>query len=190
MTPRINLLPWREARRARRQREYAGHAVFALILAGAAVYGGGIVLQSHIDAQEARNSFIRQENAILDQQIREIATLRAEIDDLVARKTAVESLQANRNEPVLMMTELTRHTPEGVFLRGIRQDNRRVNVTGSAQSNERVSDFLRRLANDSDLLGQPTLVEIRAVPAGGRTIYDFSLNFALRSAEPEATPAR
>ncbi len=193
MTPRINLMPHRELRRAQRRRDFTVLLALVALLAAGAVFAGGALLQRQVDAQESRNAFIRAENQRLDNELKEIATLRREIDDLKARKTAVEALQANRNEPVQMLEELARHTPEGVFLRSIRQQGRVVTVVGVAQSNERVSDYLRRLSNDSTLLGSPVLIEIKAGNLGtgrdARRVYDFSLSVSLKGNDATQKPA-
>ncbi|HTT10433.1 MAG TPA: PilN domain-containing protein [Burkholderiaceae bacterium] len=142
------------------------------------------VLQGYIGGQQDRNNFIAGENRKLDVQIKEVANLRAEIDALRARQRAVEDLQADRNLPVYLMDELTKQTPEGIYLRGFKQDDRKVNVQGWAASNERVSEFLRNLQNNSKYLERPELIEIKIAaqsPQGvQRRLFDFSLNFFLK----------
>ena len=96
-------------------------------------------------------------------QIKDIATLRAEIEALKARQKAVEDLQTDRNMPVHLLNELVKQTPEGVYLTAIKQNGQVVPVNGMAQTNERVSEFLRNTAYNSPWLEQPELVEIKAV---------------------------
>ena len=144
-TPRVNLLPHREARRERQKKVFwfmTGLSVVAGLLMIALVW---TVLQGYISNQESRNEFVRAENRKLDIQIKEIASLRAEIDGLRARQRAVEDLQADRNLPVYLIDEVAKQVPEGIYLRSIKQEDRRVNVSGWAASNERVSEFLRNL---------------------------------------------
>lgn len=184
MAIRVNLLPHREARRER-QKKLFWFFTGASAVAGAALVGMvWTVLQGYIGTQIERNEFIAAENRKLDNQIKEIATLRQEIDALRARQRAVEDLQADRNQPVYMLTELTRLTPEGIYLRGIRQEGARVNVAGWAASNERVSEYLRNLQNNSPFVERPELIEIRvaAQPPQGvqRRLFEFSLNFFMR----------
>jgi len=137
-----------------------------------------------LGGQRDRNDLIAGENRKLDVQIKEIANLRQDIEALRARQKAVEDLQADRNQPVYLLDELARQTPEGIYLRSIRQEDRRVNVTGWAASNERVSEFLRNLQNNSRYLERPDLVEIKVAgqsPGGiQRRLFDFSLNFTLK----------
>ena len=148
------------------------------------------ILQGYIANQQARNDFIRSENSKLDTQIKEIATLRQEIDGLRARQRAVEDLQADRNQPVYLLDEVAKQVPEGIYLRSIKQEDRKVNVSGWAASNERVSEFLRNLQNNSRVLERPELIEIKVAgqgPAGmNRRVFEFALNFTMKPT-PERT---
>jgi type IV pilus assembly protein PilN len=187
---RINLLPHREARRERQKTTFYALTALSFVAGGALVFIVWSVLQGYINGQQERNDYIENENRKLDVQIKEIATLRQEIDALRARQRAVEDLQADRNQPVYLMDELTRQTPEGIYLRAIKQDDRKVNVTGWAASNERVSEFLRNLQNNSKYLERPELVEIRIAGQGPqnvqRRLFEFSLNFFLKQTAERA----
>lgn len=184
MRIRINLLPHREARRERQKKTFYALTLVSFV-AGIALVGlVWSVLQGYISGQLERNQYIENENRKLDVQIKEIATLRQEIEALRARQRAVEDLQADRNQPVYLMDELTKQTPEGIYLRAIKQEERKVNVTGWAASNERVSEFLRNLQNNSKYLERPELVEIKIAGQTPqnvqRRLFEFSLNFFLR----------
>jgi type IV pilus assembly protein PilN len=184
MAIRINLLPHREARRERQKKLFWFFTGLSVV-AGAALVGMvWTVLQGYIGNQIERNEFISAENRKLDNQIKEIATLRQEIDALRARQRAVEDLQADRNQPVYMLSELTRQTPEGIYLRAIKQEGNKVNVAGWAASNERVSEYLRNLQNNSPYVERPELIEIKVAgqsPQGvQRRLFEFSLNFFMR----------
>jgi type IV pilus assembly protein PilN len=190
MRIRINLLPHREARRERQKKTFYFLSLMSVV-AGVALVGlVWSVLQGYIGAQQERNNFIANENRKLDVQIKEIATLRQEIEALRARQRAVEDLQADRNQPVYLMDELTRQTPEGIYLRAVRQEDRKVNVQGWAASNERVSEFLRNLQNNAKFLERPELIEIKLggqTPQGvQRRLFEFSLNFFLRTTPERA----
>ena len=184
MRIRVNLLPHRAERRQRQKKAFFFFTVVSLLAGITLVLGVWSVLQGQIASQRDRNEFISAENRKLDLQIREIATLRQEIDALRARQRAVEDLQADRNLPVYLLDEVVKQVPEGIYLRTIKQDDRRVNVTGWAASNERVSEFLRNLQNNSRVLERPELIEIKVAggsPAGiNRRVFDFSLNFRLK----------
>jgi type IV pilus assembly protein PilN len=190
MTPRINLLPHREARRELKKKVFWAATAMSLV-AGLLLVGlVWSILQGYISNQQDRNEFIRVENRKLDAQIKEIATLRQEIEGLRARQRAVEDLQADRNLPVYLLDELVKQVPEGTYLRTIKQEDRKVNVTGWATTNERVSEFLRNLQNNSKVLEKPELIEIKVAPQGPagttRRVFEFALNFTMKPT-PERT---
>jgi type IV pilus assembly protein PilN len=185
----INLLPHREEKRNRRKRAFfAGLGLSAVggLLAAGLWYG---VLDQMKSAQEERNAYLGSEIKKLEAQIKDIANLRAEIDALKARQKAVEDLQTDRNIPVHLLNELVKQTPEGVYLVSIKQNGRVVAVNGVAQSNERVSEFLRNTLYSSPWLEKPELVEIRAggSQAGRGRLYDFSMRLSIK--QPPAAPA-
>jgi type IV pilus assembly protein PilN len=189
----INLLPHREERRKRRK------AAFFTGLGVAAGMGLVIVglwytvLEQLTSTQRARNDFLSGEIKKLDTQIKDIATLKAEIEALKARQKAVEDLQTDRNIPVYLLNELVKQTPEGVYLSAIKQADQVVTVSGVAQTNERVSEFLRNTLYNSPWLERPELVEIKAAnvkEAKGdqRRLFDFSMRVTLKRPQA-ATPA-
>lgn len=180
----INLLPHREARRQERKRAFFS----ALGLAG--VVGVGIVilwfgvLQQLTSAQESRNRFLAEEIKKLEEQIKDVATLRAEIEALKARQKAVEDLQTDRNVPVYLLDELVKQTPEGIYLTSVKQNGNIVTVGGRSQTNERVSEMLRNTAYNSPWLERPELVEIKAAVPGKdrdqRRLFDFSMRVSIK----------
>jgi type IV pilus assembly protein PilN len=192
MKVRINLLPHREARRERQKRSFYLLTLASLVAGAVLVFLVWSILEGYLNGQRDRNAMIEAENRKLDVQIREIATLKADIEALRSRQKAVEDLQADRNQPVYLLDELTRLTPEGIYLRGIKQEDRKVSVSGWAASNERVSEFLRNLQNNSRYLERPELVVISlaaASPQGiQRRLFDFALNFTMKNA-PDKAPA-
>ncbi|MFZ5519639.1 MAG: PilN domain-containing protein [Pseudomonadota bacterium] len=180
----INLLPHREERRQRRKQAfYAGlglSAVAGLVIAGLWY----LVLQQMIAAQNDRNEFLTAEIAKLDNEIKDIASLRSDIESLKARQRAVEDLQTDRNMPVHLLNELVRQTPEGIYLTAIRQDGQSVNVSGMALTNERVSEFLRNTANNSPWLERPELQEIKVSASqpvrDQKRLFEFSVRLSLK----------
>ena len=189
----INLLPHREAARKRRRELF-----FTQL--GAAALAGGIVAgaiftwyQSQLDAQRDRNAFLSREIAKLDTQIKEIAGLQAQVTALKARQAAVEDLQADRNLPVHLLDEMVKQLPEGIYLTSLRQDNQTIMLNGVAQSQERVSELLRNLGNNSPWLARPELVEIVAgnvnVGRDSRRASNFTVRVFLTRAAPGAQPA-
>jgi type IV pilus assembly protein PilN len=191
----INLLPHREERRQRRKKAfYAGLGVAAAV--GLCIAGiWYMVLQQMIATQQERNSYLSAEIKKLENQIKDIATLKAEIESLKARQKAVEDLQTDRNLPVHLLNELVKQTPEGVYLTAIRQDGQVVAVNGIAQTNERVSEFLRNTAYNSAWLERPELVEIKAANVTTATreqkrLFDFSVRVSIkRPGEAASAPA-
>ncbi len=190
----INLLPHREERRKRRRAAFfAGLALAAAAGAGVVVLWFG-VLQQMISTQQGRNEFLSAEIRKLDAQIKDIATLRAEIEALKARQTAVENLQLDRNVPVHILNELVRQTPEGVYFTSVRQDGQVLSLTGITQTNERMSEFLRNTGNNSAWLTRPELVEIKvssaqAASRDSRRLYDFSMRISVKRQQDQAPPA-
>ncbi|MGC9162483.1 MAG: PilN domain-containing protein [Thiomonas sp.] len=187
----INLLPHREAaRKKRREAFYVG--VLASILAGGLVLAlGYTVLSEMIAQQQSRNDFLKAENAKLDRQIKDIASLKSEIEALRARQDAVQSLQADRNLPVHLFDDLTRDTPAGVQLTQIRQEGDSVLIQGVALSQERVADFLRNLSRPDGWLEKPELIEIRSqiAPASAGNAARVVAQFQLRATLKRPTPA-
>jgi type IV pilus assembly protein PilN len=194
VTVRVNLLPHRELKRQRQKQTF-------FVMTGLSVAAGAVlvllvwsVLEGYIDNQRGRNKLIADENHRLDAQIKEIASLRQEIDALRSRQKAVEDLQADRNQPVHLLDELTRQTPEGIYLRSVRQEDRKVTIGGWAASNERVSEYLRNLTNNGRYVEKPELIEIKIAsgsPDGiQRRLFDFSLSFTMKTTGDLGTPAK
>ncbi len=187
----INLLPHREEKRQQRKR-----AFFAVLgvsaVAGLAIVGLWFtVLQQMTEAQQSRNAFLQTEITRLDAQIKDIATLRAEIEALKARQRAVEDLQTDRNIPVHLLDELVKQAPEGIFFTSIKQNGQVVSITGVAQTNERVSEFIRNTLYNSEWLEKPDLVEIKASAVttanrDQRRLFDFSMRVTLKRPQPPA----
>lgn len=188
----INLLPHREAARKRQKEQFYTQLGLSALLGG--IIGGAVFTwyQGQISSQQERNQFLTQEIAKLDAEIKDIATLQQQIASLRARQTAVEDLQAGRNLPVHLLEELVSQLPEGVFLRSMKQENMSVLMTGTAQSQERVSELLRNLSNKSAALTRPELVEIVSANAAisgadARRVANFTMRVTLR--KPTASPA-
>lgn len=187
----INLLPHREvARKLRRDQ-------FNVTLASSVLLGcliAGLVFlwyQTQITGQQDRNQLLQSEIRQFDLQIKDIAGLEGEITALRARQQAVEDLQADRNLPVHLLTELVTQLPDGVYIASMRQENQIVTLQGVAQSNERVSELLRNLANNTPWFSKPELVEIVAgsvnlTPRDVRRVANFTIRVNLvRASEAE-----
>ncbi|NUA27978.1 PilN domain-containing protein [Cupriavidus basilensis] len=183
--PTVNLLPYHEARRASRRKK-----VYAL-LGGAAGAGalvvllGGMYIDHRVDAVSSLNQVLLAENNRMDGQIREVNTLRKDIEGLLQRQKAIEGLQNERNRPVQLLEELVRQVPEGVYLTTLKQTGDAFTVTGIAQSNERVSELLRNLSQvqwlDKAELGESKAVMMTNNLREQRRLFDFSMRFAYRA---------
>lgn len=193
----INLLPHREAARKRRR------DIFNVSLGASALLGGLIAgaiflwYQSEISSQQSSNDVLTAEITKLVGQIKEIATLETEIAALKARQQAVEDLQSDRNLPVHLLTQLVQQLPDGVFISKMVQVDQSVTLNGAAQSNERVSELLRNLGNNTPWFKKPELVEIVAgsiavSPKEQKRVSNFVIKVRLvraSEAEKAAAPA-
>ena len=188
---RVNLLPHREEKRQRRQQQFMVlfgiAAVFGLLVAGAV----WVFLDRQVDQQQQNVAYMKGEIAKLDKQIEEIRKIREETASLLAKKQVVEGLQSNRSEPVQLLDQLLRQLPEGVYLKAVKQTGAKVNVSGYAQSNARVSTLMRNLGA-SPYLENPELVEIRAVASpdkSGSRVNEFNMNISIKRAQADTPGA-
>jgi type IV pilus assembly protein PilN len=181
---RINLLPWREELRKEKQRE------FAFTMAGAAIVGGLLVLMAHmqingmIESQNVRNQFIEGEIAKLDKRIAEIRELESTKAKLLARMNVIQQLQSNRPLSVHLMDEIVRTLPEGAYLNKIEQKGSDLTFSGVAQSNARVSAYMRNI-DGSAWLSKPKLDIIQTEKEQRKRVAKFNLQ-ALQNAKPES----
>ena len=175
---RINLLPHREIKRKRQQKEFFIMLGAVLGLGTGAWFAVHSYLSGQLEEQNGRNSYLESEIAILEKQIDEIKKLKEQTEALLQRKKVVESLQANRAETVYLLDQLVRQLPDGVYLKAVQQKAAKVTVNGFAQSNARVSTFMRNLES-SPYLEKPVLIEIKAFSDKSARLSEFSLNVSL-----------
>ncbi|MFA5913694.1 MAG: PilN domain-containing protein [Burkholderiales bacterium] len=181
---RVNLLPWREARRK------ANNLQFFILMGMVAGLAASIVLLVHgyyatrISTQTERNRFLKDENAKLDKEIEEIKKLKEEIQALLSRKQVIETLQADRAQTVYLLEQLVRQTPDGVYLKSVKQTGSKVNLTGYAQSNARVSTLMRNL-EASPYLENPDLVEIKVANVNNKRLSEFIMNVSIKRLQTE-----
>ena len=175
---RINLLPHRIAKRRQRRQQFYALAAGMVLLGALIGFGVHMIYAGHIERQEARNAFLKQEIARVDRDIAEIRGLREQIDAMLARKQVIESLQTNRTETVQVFNELAKQMPEGVYLKALKQSGPKINLTGYAQSNARVSTLMRNL-EASPHLERADLVEVKAATLNNRRVSEFNLNVAI-----------
>ena len=185
--PHINLLPWRDELRKRREKEFIITAVIAALMMGGVVLGVHLHYESRIAYQDQRNSFIETETAALDKKIKEIEDLKKERDRLIARTKVIENLQAGRPEIVHVFDELVTTLPDGVYYTKVAQKGRALRLQGVAQSNARVSSLMRNL-DRSTWFENPSLVEIIADPRKETSVRlsKFSLNVGQTTQKKES----
>lgn len=194
----INLLPHREAARKRRRETFYATLGFSAVLGGVIAGMAFLWFQAQISSQQSKNGILQSAITKLEAEIKEISTLQAEIAALRARQQAVEDLQGDRNMPVHLLNELVRQLPDGVYLTSMKQDNQTVTLQGMAQSNERVSELLRNLGNNSPWLVKPELVEITSSsvslsPRDQRRVANFTMRIGLKrptDAQKAAAPGK
>ena len=186
---RINLLPWREARRK------AHNLQFFILMGMVAGLAASIVLLVHgyyatrISTQTERNRFLKDENTKLDKEIEEIKKLKEEIQALLSRKQVIETLQGDRAQTVYLLEQLVRQTPDGVYLKSIKQTGAKINLTGYAQSNARVSTLMRNF-EASPYLENPELVEIKVAAVNNKRLSEFTMNVSMKRQKTEADAAK
>jgi len=184
---RINLLPWREALRKERKRQFVSIVVGVVVLMLAMVGYAHLHVGSLIDHQNSRNSFIEAETAKVDEKIKEIRDLEAQKKQLLNRMNVIQELQTRRPMVVHMLDKLVRALPEGLFLTEIDQKDAELTINGMAQSNARVSAFMRNL-DESNWFANPKLEVIQVQEKDGGRSSKFTLR--VRQLTPEEVEAK
>lgn len=181
---KINLLPHREEKRKQLKSDFYALLLLAAIGGALIVVVGSLYFAGQLTAQSDKNTYIKKENAKLDERIKEIATLKQEIDGLKARQQAVEDLQGDRNQPVYLLDELVKLTPEGVYMKALKQDGQKVVLNGYAQSQDRVAEFIRNLGGKSDWMYKPDLDDIHSTGIGtgkdAKKVFEFQVNVSIK----------
>lgn len=170
----INLLPWREELRKQKQQQFAVIAGGTAILAALLVLLAHIQMQGMIDSQNQRNKFLETEISKLDKKIARIRDLEKTKTALLARMDVIQQLQRSRPQSVHLMDELVRTLPDGVYLRQITQKGDSLTMAGVAQSNARVSAYMRNI-DGSEWLGIPKLDVIETKENDSRRTAEFIL---------------
>jgi len=169
--PRINLLPWRDEERKERKLAFFVAIGGATVAAVVVAFAGFLMLNSMIDGQNQRNEKLRGEIKLLDKQIEEINNLESSKQKFIARMEIIEKLQRSRPEIVHLFDEIVKQLPEGVYLTGVKQQDKRLRFDGIAQSSTRVSAFMRNI-DGSEWLRNPDLEIVQSATGGsGFTLY-------------------
>jgi type IV pilus assembly protein PilN len=183
---RINLLPHREIRRKRQQKQFFIMLGVVVAIGIAIWFGVHTSLTGTYDTQVSRNAYLAEEIKKVDKEIEDIKKLKEMTAALLARKKVVETLQSNRAEVVFLLDDLARQLPDGMYLKAVRQEGPRVTINGFTQSQARVSTLMRNL-EASQHLEQANLIEIKAVPQANTRVNEFTLNVNIARAKEEDT---
>ena len=175
----INLLPWREWERERRQKEFLAQLGAVLLFAVLAIFGAGQYLDAQVEGQQGRNTFMQGKIKALDEKIAEIKSLRKAREDLLARMRVINELQGNRPVIVRVFDEVVQTLAKGVHYDSLQLSGKTLAVKGVAESNNRISALMRNL-DASDWFTQPNLRSIKEDPTNsdyGEQASKFDLNF-------------
>ncbi len=182
--PSINLLPWREAERKKRQRDF-GVAMGGAVIAGIAVFMvTSLIYSQMISSQQSRNQRLTDEIVELEKSIEEIDGLERQKERLLARMEIIEQLQKSRPEIVHLFDEVVRQLPEGVYLTGMKQTGARVEIRGVAQSSTRVSALMRQI-DASEWMGDPEVERVETKQAGSSRQSEFIVYLKQKRSDSE-----
>lgn len=186
---RINLLPHRQIKRAERQRQFGLMALLTGVAAAAIVFAGWTYLGAQKTAQLERNARLEQAISKLDKEIADIKDLKDQISNVLDRKQVVENLQTNRSQAVVVLDEITRQLPEGLYLKSIKQAGNLITLEGVADTNARVATLVRNLGV-SNWMESPNLVEIKTTTLNGIKQNDFTLTVNLKVQKVEESSTK
>ena len=182
----INLLPWRDERRAELKQEFL--AVLGMVVAVAAliVFLVDLVVSGQIENQDNRNAYLTENISALNKQVEEIREMQRKRTQLLDRMTVIQELQGNRPIIVRILDQLVRTVPDGIFYTDVQSKNQVITIEGIAESNNRVSSLMRRL-DSSDWFKEPNLEGVKAEPEYGEqaTVFNLTVQLQLPSAGAE-----
>jgi type IV pilus assembly protein PilN len=183
---RINLLPWREAERKKRQQEFGMMVLGGVLLSGLAVFGIHMQFEGMIKAQNQRNAYLEKEIQVVEQQIREIKDLDKTKQNLLARMNVIQELQSSRPQIVHLFDEVVSILPDGVYLTSLKQEGAKLDFEGQAQSNARVSSMMRNI-DESEWLSKPklSLIESKEKTGTGYSHFKLTASQVVKAGEGE-----
>jgi type IV pilus assembly protein PilN len=177
---KINLLPWREELKKKHLQDFLILLLVGIVLTGAAMGGWHLHNENNITHQHNRNNYVKREISIVEERIREIRELESKKNQLLSRMTVITTLQGSRPQIVRLMDEIVTTLPEGVFLTKVTQAGNGVSFDGRAQSNARVSSYMRNIEN-TRWMHKPVLSIIQNKDKTGTGFSHFQLS-ALQAA--------
>jgi type IV pilus assembly protein PilN len=174
----INLLPWRESRRAEHKKNYLTLLAVLALSAIGLMFAVGNVLDKMTDNQNFRNDFIEQKTALLDQQIEKIKNIKKDKEAIEQRMALIEQLESSRNAVPIVLDELVRLVPHGLSFRSFSRQGNLIEILGVSESNNRLADFMRQL-QDSTIFSSGELSSIKADTSALEAVSDFKLTFTI-----------
>ncbi|MCZ6829385.1 MAG: PilN domain-containing protein [Gammaproteobacteria bacterium] len=175
----INLLPWRDERRAELKQEFLAILGVVVAFAGLMVFVADLFISGQIKFQNDRNSYMKDNIAVLNKQVEEIREMQRKRTQLLDRMTVIQELQGNRPIIVRILDQLVRTVPDGVFYTNVKAREQVITIKGIAESNNRVSSLMRRL-DASDWFKDPNLEGVKAEPEFGEQATTFNLTVKLQ----------
>ena len=174
----INLLPWRESRRADHKKNYLMLLAALALIAIGLMFAAGYVLDKMTDNQNYRNNFIEQQTALLDQQIEQIKNIKKDKEAIEQRMALIEQLESSRNAVPIVLDELVRLVPHGLSFRSFSRQGNLIEILGVSESNNRLADFMRQL-EDSTVFSSGELSSIKADTSALEAVSEFKLTFTI-----------
>lgn len=174
----INLLPWRESRRAEQKKNYLTLLVVLGLSAIGLMFGAGYILDKMTENQNFRNNFIAQETALLDQQIEQIKNIKKDKEAIEQKMALIEQLESSRNAVPIVLDELVRLVPHGLSFRSFSRQGNLIEILGVSESNNRLADFMRQL-EESTVFSSGELSSIKADTSALEAVSDFKLTFTI-----------
>nr|WP_010132430.1 PilN domain-containing protein [Microbulbifer agarilyticus] len=181
---KINLLPWRQEFRAQKQKEFQQVAVVVVAAAAVSVFMWMKTVDAQIANQNERNQLLNTEIAALNKQVREIKELKQRRQELIDRMRVIQELQGNRPLAVRYFDEMVRAAPEGLWLTELKRTGRTLQISGMAESNNRVSSFMRSL-DQSEWFQSPNLTGVTAKPEYGEQASAFEMTVSVSGRKKE-----
>ncbi len=183
MTININLIPWREEQKEQDKKHFMILIGLCAGLAAVIVFGVHVMFSHQISYQKDLNDYLTKEIKILDKKIAEIDAIQKEKERLLARMDIIQQLQSNRPHVVRLFDNMVRTIPDGLFLLSLNRTNAQIAIEGKAESNTRVSKFMRNIES-SDWLANPLLNVIQADENSPDSVIAFTLQANQLKKEP------
>lgn len=146
---RINLLPWRDELRVKKNNEFIAYCVAALLIGLAAAGGTWFYFDQKLEDQEQANQLIVNTNQNLDVQLKALDGLQEQRNAIVERMKLIQGLQTQRPIAVHLIDEIVGATPSNMYITKFIRTGDKFTIEGKAESPNTVAEFLRNLEASS-----------------------------------------